>query len=122
MDLKALEVEADERGSLFEIFKLPNDGQVFCVIVKPNESRGNHYHLEKTERFLVVFGSAEIASKNRESGDVMKVEVSGGKPMSVTIPPNSTHSITASSEGCILLVWVDKHYDEKNPDTYKEEV
>lgn len=122
MELNKIEIKSDPRGSLFEIFKLPNDGQIFSVVVKPNESRGNHYHLRKTERFLVIFGSAEISSKDRSSGDVMKVKVSGNKPISVTIPPNNTHSISASNDGCILLVWVDEQYDENDSDTYGEEL
>lgn len=122
MDLKQLEVKKDPRGSLVEAFKFPSDGQLFYVIANPNETRGNHYHTRKTERFLVIYGSATITVKNRDTDDVMKVEVSGYKPMAVTISPNHTHSITASDEGAIFLVWVDEQYNEDDPDTVMEEV
>lgn len=122
MDLKSREVKKDHRGSLVEAFKFPNDGQVFYVIANPNETRGNHYHERKTEHFLVIYGSATITVKNRETDDVMKVEVSGYKPMEVTVYPNHTHSITATDEGAIFLVWCDEVFNKKDPDTIGEEI
>lgn len=122
MDLKPLKVEKDSRGSLVEAYKMPNDGQVFYVIANPNESRGNHYHSRKTEKFLVIYGSATMQVKNRETGDVMKAEVSGFKPMRITVAPNHTHSITASDEGAIFLVWCDEIFNEKDADTFPEEI
>lgn len=122
MDLKQLEIKSDSRGSLVEAFKFPTDGQLFYIISPPNETRGNHYHTRKTEKFLVIYGSAHIVSKDRVTNNVMKVEVSGGKPVIVTIPPNNTHYITASSEGAIFLVWVDELFNPEDPDTIKEEL
>lgn len=122
MNLEKLETKSDYRGTLVESFKLPNDGQIFYIVTKPNEMRGNHYHLRKTEHFLVIWGSAEIQSKDRETCDVMKVKVSGQKPLLVTIAPNNTHSLVASDEGCICLVWCDEQFNEEDPDTYSEEI
>lgn len=122
MDLNKLEVKSDRRGTLVEAYKLPNDGQIFYVVAKPDETRGNHYHTRKTEHFLVIYGSAEIMSRDRKTDNVMKVEVSGDNPMRVTIPPNNTHSVTAGDDGCIFLVWCDEQFNEKDPDTVMEEV
>lgn len=121
MDLNSLEVKADRRGSLVEAFKLPNDGQVFYVVAEPGETRGNHYHLRKTEHFLVIQGTANVQVRDRSTNNVMNVEVSGGRPMRVSIYPNHTHNIS-SKEGCIFLVWCDEQFDEKDPDTYPEEI
>jgi len=122
MDLQPLDVKTDSRGSLVEAYKLPTDGQVFYVIAKPGQSRGNHYHLRKTETFLVIYGSAIMSVKDRETGNIMKVEVNGTKPMSIKVIPNHTHSITANSEGAIFLVWADEQFNESDPDTYMEEI
>lgn len=122
MELKTLEIKKDVRGSLVEAFKLPSDGQVFYVIANPGETRGLHYHERKTETFLVIYGSAEISVKDRATGDIMHVELSGSKPISVKIVPNHTHSVEAGDEGCIFLVWSDTYYDEKDPDTFGEEI
>lgn len=122
MDLQLLEPKEDSRGTLVEAYKFPNDGQLFYVKAFPGEMRGNHYHLRKTERFLVIDGAAEIISRDRDTGNVMKVVANGTRPLVVTIPPNNTHSITALDDGCLFLVWVDEQFNEKDADTFAEEI
>lgn len=122
MNLERLKVIKDNRGSLIEAFHLPNDGRVFYVIANPNQTRGNHYHKVETEHFLVIYGSATMRVRDRVTDEVMKVEVSGYKPMVISVYPNHTHSITATDEGAIFLVWSDKLYDKNKADTYPEEV
>lgn len=122
MELNPLEVKKDSRGSLVEAFKLPNDGQVFYVVAKPNQTRGLHFHEHKTETFLVLYGSAEMQIKDRTTGNINEVKVNGSTPMSIKVVPNHTHSITAGEDGCIFLVWSDTLFDEDNPDTYGEEI
>lgn len=122
MQLDLIEPKDDRRGRLVEAFKLPNDGQVFCVVAEPDETRGNHYHERKTEHFLVVDGTATMRVRDRETGNVMKVEVSGSNPMKITVAPNNTHSITAGEHGAIFIVWVDELFNVDDPDTIPEEV
>lgn len=122
MKLEPLEPKTDNRGTLVEAYKFPHDGQVHYVIVNPSESRGNHYHLRKTEHFVVIYGSAVMQVKNRDTDDVMSVRVSGSKPMLMSIHPNHTHSLTADNEGCIFLVWCDEQFNKNDPDTYMEEI
>ena len=122
MELDRLEVKSDKRGSLVEAFKLPSDGQIFYIVIKPKKTRGNHYHLRKTENFLVIWGSATLRAKNRDTGDISAVETNGQSPTVVTMLPNNTHNITATDEGCICMVWVDEQFNEKDPDTFAEKV
>lgn len=122
MDVKPLEIKNDTRGSLVEAFKFPHDGQLHYIICNPDESRGNHYHVRKTEQFVVIYGSAVIKVKNRETSDLIELKTSGSKPMQVTVVPNHTHVITATKEGAIILAWADELYDEKDADTYTEEI
>ena len=122
MQIEQLEVHEDERGILVEAFKFPKDGQVFSVIANPNETRGNHYHTRKIEEFLVIYGSATIEARDRETGHKMKVEVSGTNPLRVKIMPNHTHAITASSQGAVFIVWANEIFDKKDPDTFGEEL
>lgn len=122
MNLEPLDVKSDWRGMLVEAFKLPNDGQVFYVNAMPGATRGNHYHLRKTEHFLVIFGSAEMEVKDRDTGNLMNVEVSGERPMLISIYANHTHNITAGDGGCIFLVWCDEQYNEEDTDTFPEEI
>lgn len=122
MNLEKLEHKVNETGAFLEAFHFPNDGQLSVLSILPNEVRGNHYHQRKTEHFLIVGGTAEIASKDRETGDVMKVKLSPVKPIVVTIPPNNTHAITAGPQGSTMLIWCDEIYNEKDSDTYPEEI
>lgn len=122
MKLEQLTVNKNSSGSFVEAYKLPHDGQVSYLIVNPKETRGNHYHLRKTEHFLIIYGAATITSKNRDTDDVMKVELSGYKPLVATIPPNHTHSLTATDEGCICLIWCDEQFNKEDADTFPEEV
>jgi UDP-2-acetamido-2,6-beta-L-arabino-hexul-4-ose reductase len=120
--MKELEIKTDDRGSLVTAFTLPNDGQIFYVRVNPNKKRGEHFHLFKSEKFLVIDGDAVINLRKVGSYDIRKIKVSGEKPTLVDINPNVTHNIVAGKFGCTLLVWCDEVFDDKQPDTYGEEV
>ena len=122
MNMEALEVKKDSRGSLVEAFKLPTDGQLSYLIINPNETRGNHYHQRKTESFLVIYGAATMRVRDRKTGNVINTEVSGYQPISITVSPDNTHSITATDEGAIVLLWCDEQYNKKDADTHPEEV
>ena len=50
----------DDRGVLFEAVKGGGAGQTFMSTTKPGITRGDHFHLKKVERFLVVSGNATI--------------------------------------------------------------
>ena len=120
MKSKRLEIYQDHRGSLYEAFEL-DEGQVFIITIKPGKIRGNHYHLRKTEQFLVVFGDAEIACRDRETGEVTRYQVEAQDPQTITVTPGNTHNIS-SKDGCMLVCWVSEKLDEADPDTYAEEV
>lgn len=122
MKLEPLDKKEDKRGLLVEAYKFPTDGQVFYVICNPGETRGNHYHLKRTEHFLVIYGSALMMVRDRETGDVMKAEVSGSRPMRITVTPPNTHAIRAGKQGCIFLVWADDIFNPDKPDTIMEEI
>lgn len=122
MNLESL-TKNESRGGVFtEIFKLEHDGQVSCLIIDRNETRGNHYHEHKIETFVVLYGSAVIRVRDRDTNNVMTVHVGGSKPMAVTIYPNNTHSITANEDGAVVAIWCNEQFDKDNPDTIGEEV
>ena len=110
MKLEELEVKSDRRGDLVEAFKLPSDGQIFYVNAAAGETRGNHYHLRKTEHFLVVNGEAKMQVRDRNTNRVMEIQVSGSSPMVVTVVPDHTHNIM-SHTGCMFVVWCDDQFD-----------
>lgn len=116
-----VQLHVDERGRLFEAIKTKNQGQCFIGFTKPGITRGNHYHLEKVERFFVLRGSATIAIRRLFSHEVVKFEVKGDAPEFIDIPTHHTHNITnTGQEELVTLFWSHEIFDANKPDTYKE--
>lgn len=111
----------DDRGTLIEIFKLPNDGQVFCIHMPAGAVRGNHYHKHKTEHFCVIGGEATISVRKKGEKQFNQYSPSGREPEVRTIPPGYVHNIEAVTD-CSVLVWADEQLNEADPDTYPEVV
>jgi len=80
-----LEKRSDQRGSLAEFLKSSSMGQIFVSRTKPGIRRGDHYHHTKTEKFLVLQGTAvirfrsiqpEVGGRRSEAGG-QKTELRG---------------------------------------------
>lgn len=120
---RALELHADSRGELFEAIKADQGGQAFLSSTHPGVTRGNHFHLRKVERFLVVGGEADIRLRKLFSHEVVIFRVSGDRPAFVDIPTFHTHSITnIGSKELHTLFWANEIFDPNNADTYAEAV
>lgn len=120
---RKLKLHEDARGSLFEAVKTDQGGQGFVSTTLPGITRGNHWHLNKIERFLVVGGQAVIRIRKLFSNEVNSFEVSGDQPAYIDIPTLHTHSITNTGSGALqTLFWSNEIFDPNNPDTYPEAV
>jgi UDP-2-acetamido-2,6-beta-L-arabino-hexul-4-ose reductase len=116
-------LHCDDRGTLFEVIKQENGGQVFFSTTKPGITRGNHYHTRKMEKFCVVKGEAVIRLRRIGTDRVVEYSVSGRKPASVEMPIFYTHSIENVGTGELLtLFWTNELFDENDPDTFYESV
>ena len=115
---------ADARGSLVETVKVHGGGgQTFCSSTVPGVTRGEHFHLAKVERFVVVRGEAEICLRRVLHDDVLRFRVSGDEPVVVDMPTMWAHNITNVGEGELTtLFWSNDLFDPANPDTYAEPV
>ena len=120
---RALTLNSDARGSLFESVKTFNGGQTFLSTTLPGITRGNHFHTRKIERFLVVKGMAQICIRRVLSEEVNIFDVSGAKPSFVDIPTLHTHNITnIGNDELITLFWTHEFYDPLASDTTMEQV
>ena len=109
----------DNRGWLVETVKAHGGGQTFVSSTEPGITRGQHYHLGKVERFVVLAGSATIRMRRLFSSQVVDYPVTGDEPCAVEIPTLHTHSIINSGESQLLtLFWSNELFDPENPDTY----
>lgn len=116
-------LHTDERGSLVEVIKLAQGGQVFFSTTKPGVIRGNHYHTRKIEWFCVLRGDATIRLRRVGESEVREFRVSGAEPQFISIPTFYTHSIENIGDTELLTVfWCNEIFDEQDPDTYFEKV
>jgi UDP-2-acetamido-2,6-beta-L-arabino-hexul-4-ose reductase len=115
---------ADSRGELVEAVRVHGGGgQTFCSTTRPGITRGEHYHLAKVERFVVVAGEAEIALRRLFTDEVVRFRVSGGDPVAVDMPTMWAHRITNVGAGELrTLFWANDLHDPARPDTYPEKV
>ena len=115
----SLSIKSDARGSLAEFIKQNHLGQVFVSRTKPGETRGNHYHHTKTEKFFVVEGDGMIRMRPVEGGPVEEYPVTGSDFRVIDIPPGYTHSITnIGSREMVTLFWSSEMSDPSHADTY----
>lgn len=120
----------DARGSFTEFLRTPERGQVSVNVSKPGITKGNHWHMSKWEKFLVVSGTASIKLRKvgRDAeGNPFPVDeyvVSGSDLRVVEMIPGYTHSIInlSDTDDLVTLMWANEPFDPENPDTYFEEV
>lgn len=125
-----LKPNVDVRGSFTEFLRTPERGQVSVNVSKPGITKGNHWHMSKWEKFLVVSGTASI--KLRKVGEdaegnpypVDEYVVRGEDMRVVEMIPGYTHSIANLSgiDDLVTVMWANEPFDPENPDTYYEEV
>ena len=119
----ALEIKADERGSLAEFIKSPSFGQIFISRTKPGVTRGDHYHHTKTEKFMVVAGQAIIRFRQLNGKNIIEHQVRGEDYKVLDIPPGYTHSIENVGKSILVTIfWANEMFNPESPDTFFEAV
>lgn len=115
---------ADQRGALVEAVKVHGStGQCFFSSSLPGVTRGQHYHLRKVERFVVVQGEAVISLRRMLHPGVVAHHVSGDDPVAVDMPTMWVHNIRNVGSGPLLtLFWANDLFDPLAPDTYPQDV
>lgn len=125
-----LKPNVDARGSFTEFLRTPERGQVSVNVSKPGITKGNHWHMSKWEKFLVVSGTASIQLRKvgeDAEGNPYPVDeyvVRGEDMRVVEMIPGYTHSIAnlSDTDDLVTVMWANEPFDPENPDTYYEEV
>lgn len=114
----------DQRGSLVEVVRTHGgQGQTFVSSTRPGVTRGEHFHLRKVERFVVVGGQARIALRRVFHDDVVAFDVTGDAPVAIDMPIGWAHNITNTGDGDLTtLFWTSELFDPTDPDTVPEPV
>ncbi len=109
---------ADPRGEFVEMLKTPDCGQFSYFTAHPGITRGEHYHHSKTEKFLVIRGTAHFGFRHIETGELHEVVTRGGDPRVVETVPGWTHNITnVGDDELIVMLWANEIFDRDKPDT-----
>jgi UDP-2-acetamido-2,6-beta-L-arabino-hexul-4-ose reductase len=113
-------VHGDARGDLVEAVRSHGGtGQAFVSTTVPGAMRGDHYHLHKVERFMVVRGEAEIALRRLYHDEVVRFRVSGTRPGFVDMPTLWVHHIrNVGDDELVTVFWADQLLDREHPDQY----
>ena len=119
-----LKTNRDSRGSFTELMKTADAGQFSVNISAPGMTKGQHWHNQKWEFFVVVSGHGLIRERRIGSDEVIEFEVSGDRIQAVHMLPGYTHSIVnlSETENLVTLMWANESFDPRKPDTFREEV
>ncbi len=113
----------DLRGSLVETVRAHgSEGQTFVSTTVPGITRGQHFHLRKVERFVVVSGQARISLRKVLTDQVVEFDVDGSSPAVIDMPTLWAHKITNTGNGELTtLFWTNELFNPQDPDTYPED-
>jgi UDP-2-acetamido-2,6-beta-L-arabino-hexul-4-ose reductase len=118
-----LKKNVDQRGVFVETIKTSLGGQFSFSTTMPGVTRGNHFHIRKIERFVVIRGRAIIELRRIGTNEKMSFELNGDQPSFVDMPVWFTHNITnVGNEELIALFWINEFFNPDDPDTYYEQV
>jgi UDP-2-acetamido-2,6-beta-L-arabino-hexul-4-ose reductase len=108
----------DPRGEFAEMLKTPDCGQFSYFTAHPGVTRGEHYHHTKTEKFLVIRGTAHFGFRNIDSGATHELTTRGGEGRIVETIPGWTHNITnCGDDELVVMLWANEIFDRARPDT-----
>jgi len=121
---RPLDPKQDSRGTFVELIRSESgQGQSSYSTTHPGITRGNHFHLRKIERFVVIEGEARIALRPVGGTEVPCFAVSGQHLSFVDMPTLHTHNITNTGSGeLVTMFWINEIYDPADPDTFAEAV
>lgn len=119
-----LSTHVDARGRLVETVRAHGgQGQTFVSTTLPAMTRGDHFHLRKVERFVVLAGSGRISLRKLFTTEVVSFDVGGDVPVVVDMPTMWVHNITnTGSKELTTLFWTHSLFDPQAPDTFWEPV
>lgn len=118
----ALPKNSDARGTFVETARVVGgQGQTSFSTTAPCVTRGDHFHLRKMERFIVLSGSARISIKRvgGSPGERVDLNVTGEEPVAVDMPTGWAHSITNTGDGVLITqFWISEIFDVADSDTF----
>jgi UDP-2-acetamido-2,6-beta-L-arabino-hexul-4-ose reductase len=114
---------SDPRGEFVEMLKTGDSGQMSYFTAHPGITRGEHYHHTKTEKFLVIRGTARYGFRNIVTDELHEIVSRGGQGHIVETVPGWAHDITnIGTDELIVMLWANEIFDRAKPDTIARKV
>lgn len=108
----------DPRGVFVEMLKTSDSGQFSFFTAHPGITRGGHYHHTKTEKFLVIKGTALYRFRHIVTKEYYEVTVTANEARVVETIPGWSHDITnIGDDELIVMLWANEVFDRNKPDT-----
>jgi UDP-2-acetamido-2,6-beta-L-arabino-hexul-4-ose reductase len=109
---------SDERGTFVEMLKTKDSGQFSFFTAHPGITRGGHYHHTKTEKFLVINGTALYKFRHIVTGESYELTVDGEESRIIETAPGWTHDVTNIGDNeLVVMLWANEIFDREAPDT-----
>ncbi len=108
----------DPRGVFVEMLKTSDSGQFSFFTAHPGITRGGHYHHTKTEKFLVIKGTAKYRFRHIITDEYYELIVDGTNPTVVETIPGWSHDVTnIGDDELVVMLWANEIFDRQKPDT-----
>jgi UDP-2-acetamido-2,6-beta-L-arabino-hexul-4-ose reductase len=118
-----LTMHKDQRGSFAEMLRTPAGGQFSTFTALPGVTRGGHYHHTKSEKFLVVHGTARFQFRHVLNDERYEITTSADPLQVVETVPGWAHDITNIGEDMlVVMLWANETFDPDQPDTIVKEI
>ena len=119
--IQGLKIHSDQRGWFMEMLNANKTSreikQISVASIKPGEVRGNHYHLNKTEWFLVVGGKAEYYLEDPKTKEKIRLKLNSKNPKVITVFPKIAHAVKNIDNEIIYFIEADSEiYNHRKPD------
>jgi UDP-2-acetamido-2,6-beta-L-arabino-hexul-4-ose reductase len=109
---------SDKRGYFSEFLKSNELGQISFFSILPRQIRGNHFHNNKIEKFVVIAGKTRFNFVNILTKKRFSILASEEKNLVINTIPGWAHNIeNLGKKTAKVLVWANEILDKHNPDT-----
>lgn len=113
----------DARGRFVEVLKTHDSGQFSFFTAPPAVTRGGHYHHTKSEKFIVLQGTALFKFRHLLTNEVVELTIAEKPVRVVDTVPGWVHDVTNVGDvELIVMLWANENFDRLNPDVIPSEV
>jgi len=111
--------KSDKRGDFVEFLKTIGVGQMSIFTINPNQTRGDHFHNTKNEKFIVIHGEVLFSTICIITNKRYKFKLCGEDMKVIKSIPGYNHELkNIGKDVAKVVLWTNEIYNPKYPDTY----